>query len=66
MLRKQRRRGCAGRTTADHDHLWIRGAYHPASSPSAANEQLGGPRLQSPSNMNPSIIDVVPVTGHAW
>ena len=51
MLRKQRRRGRAGRTTADHHHLWIRGAYHPASSPSAAKERLGGPRLQSHSNV---------------
>jgi hypothetical protein len=64
MLRKQRRRGRAGRTTANHHHLWIRGAYHPASSPSAANERLGTPRLQSPSNVNALIIDVVPVTGH--
>jgi hypothetical protein len=65
MLRQQRRRGRSGRTTADHHHLWIRGAYHPASSPSAANERLGGLHLQSHPDVTTYIIDVVPVTGHA-
>ena len=65
VLRQQRRRGRAGRTTADDHHLWIRGAYHPASSPSAANQNVGGPLLQSHPNRAASSIGVLPATGHA-